>query len=224
MIESAKVSENPQRGYIALLNTNRHTPEHVDHILSSIHRVHDSREGLVSHPAIPHDKIVNYLHNRINIESDKAGLVKSYLSRKDAKAPIALEFNSRVGDRRLTPTDLHYAGLHEKKDMPADLVHDSEHAPHILNSLEHHRNLTKDHLHTLIDSIGRWSDSHNAAISGTMVRKLLDHPNINTSHINKILDKHGDDWMVHDSIEEHRRTPPSIHRRIMGDGGFWQPE
>lgn len=147
---------------------------------------------------------------------------EAYLSRKGADPKLTLDF-MKSKYKHAAATRLNSMKFYQRKDMPHELIHDSESAPYIAANIQHHPGLKAHHIDTLIDSLRKWSNENHSFPSSTTVAKVLSHPATTTDHINKLLNHYGKDWMVKDAVEQHPRTPPSVHKRLMTTD-FWQAE
>lgn len=215
---------------ISIATSRPHSPRDVSH-LYSIHGISNEQkerltnsltgkqiadEKFVSNPDVPHSHIVHLLH------SDKTlyvGGLAAYGARRDSKAKVMREIADTNG---ITAEDLNLMDYHTKSDMPREDFKSVEHAPFIAMNLQHHPKATKEDLHNLIDSLHGWSEAHKAIISQKMTNSIMSHPNVNVDHMKKIMNHWGNDWMVHEVIRDHARTPPSIVQQ--SNNNFWQPE
>lgn len=156
---------------------------------------------------IPHDHMVHILRNNPVDEAN----VQGYISRRDAKSSVAEE----LATKNHIPHDSYaMEGLRGLKDFPKEKFGDPDHAPYVAMQLHKHPSANKDHISDLISGLEKWSTSHNATISTKMTKNILNHPNVNAGHINRILKNWGNDWMVHDEVNGHAKVPPSISNRL----------
>jgi hypothetical protein len=202
------ISGSNPREASKLYSVHHMLPEHIDkltHKLSGEPSLHH----IILNPDVPHSHAVHLMHTARDAWHSN---LQAYAKRTDAKASV---IHSLQEKHQLTPTDLDSINYYSMKDIPKEHFSDAEHAPYVAMNLEHHPSATKEDLHHLVDSLHTFSDNNNSTISSKMVNGILNHPNVNTSHINRIMDKWGHDWMVKNTIEDHNRTPPSIHHKLM---------
>lgn len=193
----------------ALYKAPQLTHEHSARISDSIAKKADYLPSLFAERShnMPHDHLVHILRNNPIDEAN----IQSYINRRDAKSSVAEE----LATKNHIPHDSYaMEGLRGLKDFPKEKFGEPEHAPYVAMQLHKHPTANKDHISNLINGLEKWSDTNNATISTKMVKNILNHPNVNAGHINRILKNWGNDWMVHDEVNGHAKVPPSISKRL----------
>lgn len=218
LIDSAEISHHPSRHYNALLNTPYVKQEHIDRIVKNLDKDPDVYDAIFGNTKIPTDTATHLLTAKTtNGETRHIGFdhIRSYLGRRDASAAAVHEMLKHNNPSAIDANDLEAFGFHAKKDLPLHLLSDTEHAPEIAKNLEHHPKLTAQHLDSLIGGVNKWSNERGIVPGNTIVSNILNHPNANAGHFNQIMNEYGGDSSIRSLLENHPRTPPSVHQRLM---------
>lgn len=218
LIDSAEISPVPSRHFNAILNTSSVKPEHVERIVKHLDKDPDIQSDILGNTKIPTDVATHLLTSKTTDGATRhVGYdhLRSYLSRRDASAAAVHETLKHNNPSAIDANDLESFGFHAKKDLPLELLDDSNHAPEIVKNLEHHPKLTSPHLDTLLNGLHKWSDDRGIVPGNRLIDNVLNHPSANAGHFNKILDHYGNDYSTRSQIEQHPRTPPSVHKRLM---------
>lgn len=192
-------------------------PEHVDSLMKHIdhHEYIDRR--MISNEKLPHDFIEHLLTSKTPNGKTRYidnSHLNAYSGRRDAKAPTALRIVKFPGRAWMNDAEnLAASEFHRLKDMPEEVIKSPEHSMYLLRNLDAQPKFTKEHLHSIIDgAIQHHANGKGLLLSRKAVNNLLDHPNVNPSHIHKLMgyEPFGSDYMIKDAVDNHPRTPPSF--------------
>ena len=182
-------------------------PEHNEKLIHLLKIGHIS--GLVNnldHPNIPHDIAKDELKK--DIHSDLAFV--NYTQRKDSH----VEFVHQLSMERGEQLD-HYSAFYERK-LP---VHIGAHPMHVWNTaynLSNQKHYTKDDLHQVIDLLHKKAENAQRWPSSKMIKHVINHPNSNSSHYEKLFDRFGKhDLMMRNAIDEHEKVPSSVKAKMV---------
>ena len=171
---------------------------------------------LFDSPNMSRSDVEDIIKHRIKSGSETVSQnhFEAYMQRKDANPEFVKDAMKELLPNYDISNALHQVGYFRHKDMPETEVSNIDSAPYVANNLGHHPKLKSHHLDTLIDSLHQWSEKNRAYPSSSTLGSVLSHPAATPAHFNKVLDHYGKDWMVRDMIQDHPRTPPSVHKRL----------
>lgn len=205
------------------LNLPQVKPHHMESVTNYLSTRNHIPASLISHNKLPHSFVHNYMTD--DSKNVTTGNMTAYMMRPDATASNVMKIAKSNDFLQRYVDDSHsmaHTNFYKLKDMPEDIIKNPEHSYNLFNHLEHQPKFTKEHIHHIIDGL---ISIDNAGGYSTppieRIGKFLEHPNVNSSHILKILN-HGQFATTSDmqyTIGLHPRTPPSIKKGIF-NGDF----
>lgn len=192
-------------------------PEHTDRILRKLENQKFPAD-FIANEKIPHSFVEKILTSNKTPSGGERNIrhneIDEYTNRRDAQASTVLtaaknaDLYDPEGDNERDIDALRkHTNFYKTKDMPEEVIKNPLHSVSLLSHLNYHPKLTKENLHSIVD--GAISKDY---MRGLHINRLLDHSNVNPSHIKKILSHptFAEDKAIRDSINEHPRTPPSL--------------
>lgn len=219
MLDNAEVSSRPTEAMSKIINLKQTKPEHVARIEKAMQSSYDLPNGskLLENDKIS-DEFANHWIGSTDADGSRRYLgysnVASYLKRRNASATVLHNVLKEYNPSGLDTADLRDLGFYQKKDLPEEILNDPEHVGHIANNLQYHPKLKAEHLDKLLDGVKSYGEKFRKYPSESMLTGIMNHPNVTTRHFNKLIDDYGHVGGIRDTIREHRKTPPSVQKRI----------
>lgn len=203
LVDSIKFYQRAASGN-KLLRTKSIHQHHIDDLVAT--------HSVTSPAVMRSDRVSNEMAEKHlkSVDYPDLDTIDAYTNRRGAKASVVDESNHALDPDHLTHTN--YYGL---KDLPKSRLSDPDHAPHVIQNLHHHPDYTADDLHKGIDALHEWTEKNASHPSGGMIRSIMNHPSVNPTHMHRLLNSWGHDWIVRTNIEMHPRTPPSVLKHMI---------